>query len=196
MSVSTNDKAIRLKHIGTAFTSFITNVLAPIVEQVSGNTSDIETLEGSIPENVSDLNNDSGYITNSVNDLTNYYTTANTYTKTEVDNLVSTIPKFEIKIVNTLPTGLDISTSTIYLVPSSSTGTQNMYTEYVYTIDSGWEILGSQSLSVAVDSTVTSSSTNPVSSSGIYTFVTTQPVIIPVNPATTPTENGAIWITA
>lgn len=43
--MNTEDKTIRLKHIGLALTSLITNVLAPIVEQVSGNTDDISDLE-------------------------------------------------------------------------------------------------------------------------------------------------------
>ena len=39
------DKTIRLKHIGLALNSFIAKILAPIVEQVSGNTDDISDLE-------------------------------------------------------------------------------------------------------------------------------------------------------
>lgn len=42
-----------------------------------------------VPTKVSDLENDAGYITASVNTLANYYTKGETYTKTEVDGLVS-----------------------------------------------------------------------------------------------------------
>lgn len=41
-----------------------------------------------IPTKTSDLTNDSGFITESVNTLTNYYLKSNTYTKTEVGNLI------------------------------------------------------------------------------------------------------------
>lgn len=57
-----------------------------------------------IPTKVGDLTNDSGFITKAVNDLTNYYKKSETYTKTEVDNLVDVIPKFSIAVVNALPT--------------------------------------------------------------------------------------------
>ena len=40
------------------------------------------------------MTNNSGFITNSVNNLSNYYTKSNTYTKTEVDNKLSTIGSF------------------------------------------------------------------------------------------------------
>jgi hypothetical protein len=42
-----------------------------------------------IPTKVSDLSNDSGFITNAVNNLTNYYKKTETYTKAEVDTLIS-----------------------------------------------------------------------------------------------------------
>ena len=44
---------------------------------------------------------------------------SNYYTKQEVDNLISTIPKFSIEVVSQLPTR-DISETTVYLVPSQS----------------------------------------------------------------------------
>ena len=50
------------------------------------------------------------------------------------------ITSISFEIVQTLPT-TDISTSTIYLVPKSPSGTNDVYTEYVY-INSGWEKIG------------------------------------------------------
>ena len=123
-------------------------------------------------------------ITNAVNDLINYYNkyvsggtkSTSTYSAEEIDQMISTIPKFDIKIVASLPTGLDISTTTIYLVAATTTGTNNIYTEYVY-VNNGWEKLGEQTLAITVDNALSSSSTNPVQNSAIYTAVhATKPV--------------------
>ena len=54
------------------------------------------------------------------------------YTKEEVDNMISVIPKFAIAVVNELPIE-DISTTTVYLLPNNSGETSNLYDEYIYT---------------------------------------------------------------
>ena len=77
-------------------------------------------------------------------DLANYYTKSQTYTQAEVNALVSAIPKFAIEVVQTLPTQ-GISDTTVYLVPSSSGETQNLYDEYIHTTG-GWEKLGTQTV--------------------------------------------------
>lgn len=97
-----------------------------------------------IPVNTSDLNNDSGFITNTVNNLANYYLKTETYTQTEVNTLIAAITTLHIEVVQALPT-TDISTTTIYLVPKSTAGTQDVYDEYI-NLDgttSGWEHIGS-----------------------------------------------------
>jgi hypothetical protein len=66
-----------------------------------------------IPTKVSDLQNDSGFITNAVNNLANYYLKSETYTKAEVENLISNFGGF--KKVSALPT-TDIKTNIIYLL--------------------------------------------------------------------------------
>ena len=93
------------------------------------------------PTKLSDFTNDGVFITNAVNDLANYYLKSETYTKTEINNLISVIPKFAISVVNSLPTQ-DISTTTIYLVPSTSE-TTDIYKEYIY-VNNAWELLGIQ----------------------------------------------------
>lgn len=65
------------------------------------------------------------------------------YTKTETDQMVSAIPKFAIEVVDTLPTS-DISSTTVYLVPSVTEG-PDVYTEYIY-VNSTWEQLGVQTV--------------------------------------------------
>jgi hypothetical protein len=108
--------------------------------------NELDSAKGSIPTKVSQLTNDSAYITKAVSDLTNYYTKSNTYTKTEVDNKVSAIPKFAIAVVSSLPTS-NISSTTIYLVTSGEES-QNLYDEYIY-VNSKWEKLGTQTVDLS-----------------------------------------------
>ena len=90
-----------------------------------------EDLNIIIPKLVSELQNDAGYITKDVNDLASYYD------KTEVDNMISTIPKFSIKVVDELPTE-DISPTTIYLLRVDG---DDHFQEWVY-VDNEWDKLG------------------------------------------------------
>lgn len=91
-----------------------------------------------IPTRVSQLTNDKGYLT-SHQSLDNYYI------KSEVDSKISTIPKFAIKVVDSLPiTGGD--SSTVYLVKSGN-DSQNLYTEYIQ-VGTTWERLGTQDVNL------------------------------------------------
>ena len=78
--------------------------------------------------------------------LNNYYQKTESYSKTEIDNMIAVIPKFDIKIVLTLPTE-NISESTIYLVPTQQEE-GGSYQEYVY-INSRWELIGGQSVDLS-----------------------------------------------
>lgn len=78
-----------------------------------------------------------------LNNLQNYYLKTETYTKTEVNQLIAQIPSFTVEIVQELPTE-DISTSTLYLVPKTTAGTLDYYDEFI-NLDgttSGWEYVG------------------------------------------------------
>lgn len=112
-------------------------------------------------------------------DLSNYYN------KQEVDSLVDTIPKFDIKVVQTLPSS-NISPTTVYLVTGDSE-TGNLYDEYIY-VDNKWELLGTQTtdlsnyynktevdnlLSVKVDS----SDLSTVATSGSYNDLSNKPTV-------------------
>ena len=97
---------------------------------LEGNLS-TEDINIFIPQRVSELQNDAGYITKNVNDLVYYYD------KTEVDNMISTIPKFDIKVVDALPTE-DISPTTIYLLMVPG---EDHFEEYIY-VDDEWDKLG------------------------------------------------------
>lgn len=91
-----------------------------------------------------------GYVTNTVNSLANYYLKSETYTKTEVDNIVAAIKQFEYVTAASLPTASADTMYKIYLVPATASGvSQNAKAEYI-TIRSGnegsytysWEKIG------------------------------------------------------
>lgn len=86
-------------------------------------------------------------MTNAVDDLINYYKKSETYTKAEVEQKISTIPKFSIKVVDELPTE-DISETTVYLLKASTSDTGNLYTEYIY-VEEAWEKLGTQTVDLS-----------------------------------------------
>lgn len=68
---------------------------------------------------------------------------SSTYSKSEVDQMISAISSLKIEVVSALPT-TDISQTTIYLVPKSGLFTDNVYDEYI-NLDgttAGWEKIG------------------------------------------------------
>jgi len=70
------------------------------------------------------------------------------YTKEEVNQMVSAIPKFKVAVVTVHPTITEASLTTIYLVPSGDDD-QNLYTEWICVEKDGartWEKLGTQNL--------------------------------------------------
>lgn len=67
-------------------------------------------------------------------------------TKEQLNQAISTIPKFDIKVVSELPTS-NISSTTVYLLPSGEE-TNDIYTEYIY-VNGKWEKLGTQRLDMS-----------------------------------------------
>lgn len=126
------------------------------------------------------------WITKAVADLDNYYLKYNsagsgdfadktkaTYSASEIDGLLA--PKIDVQVVTALPT-TDISKTTIYLVPNSSTLTNNTYDEYVYinkgsaaTPDWGWEKIGVQEIDLT-GYLKAANVTNGDATSGLGTF--------------------------
>jgi len=94
-----------------------------------------------MPTKLTDFTNDwdwtNPFITKAVNDLTNYYTKTQTYTKSEVNTLISNFGWFEV--VATLPTS-DIKSNVIYLLWPIWTGADK-YQEYIY-YNSTWTLIG------------------------------------------------------
>ena len=94
-----------------------------------------------------DIPDVSSFITNTVNNLTNYYTKSEVYTQSEINTMISSIPKMSIEVVNNLPT-TDIDSETIYLVRNTSSSGTNLFTEYIY-VNNAWEELGAQQLDLS-----------------------------------------------
>lgn len=99
----------------------------------------VEYVEPIIPTKTSDLTNDSGFITKAVNDLTNYYQKLETYTKKEVQSLISALNSVTLQKAESLPESGE--SNVIYLVPKSGSG-NDIYDEYIY-IDGKPEHIGS-----------------------------------------------------
>lgn len=99
------------------------------------------------PTKLSEFENDEIFIDNTVSNLTNYYLKAETYTKNEITSLLSTISTMNIEKVSVLPS-VNISSSTIYLVPKTNAQLQNVYDEYIY-ISSKWEKIGNTEIDLS-----------------------------------------------
>ena len=95
--------------------------------------------KSSVPTKLSQLNNDTGFITNAVDNLTNYYLKSETYTKTEVNDLIGQIKTISIQVVDTLPTTGE--SNIIYLVPKEGSK-DDIYNEYIW-VNNAWELIGS-----------------------------------------------------
>jgi hypothetical protein len=95
-------------------------------------------------------------ITKAVNDLVNYYTKSQTYSKTEVDNLIAAIKQFTIVSVPELPTASADTVGKIYLVPAETPAQQNVKDEYITismseggTTTYSWECIGSTAIDLS-----------------------------------------------
>ena len=138
----------------------VNNTALPISEKAVNIDLTNYALSSDVPTATSDLTNDSGFVTQAVNDLTNYYLKTETYTKTEVDNIIGQLETITLEVVEQLPTQ-DISTHTIYLLKVSDTPIA--YDEYIYIdeIPNGhWEKIGSTNIDLASYWTMTSGQSN------------------------------------
>lgn len=97
----------------------------------------------SIPSLVSAFENDSNYIDKSVNNLDNYYKKDQTYTREETNDLVNSLIKVTIELVDRLPSvGRE---NVIYFVPKNNVEESNIYDEFVY-MNGNWENIGDTEL--------------------------------------------------
>jgi hypothetical protein len=86
----------------------------------------------------------------------------------EIQNQLTSIPKFKISVVEELPVDM-ISETTIYLKKNTTETDNNMYTEYIY-VNSTWEKLGEQTLNVS--DIVTTQQLNNAISTALASYVT------------------------
>lgn len=138
----------------------VNNTALPISEKAVNIDLTDYALSSDVPTATSDLTNDSGFVTQAVNNLVNYYLKTETYTKTEVDNLIGQLETITIEVVEQLPTQ-DISTHTIYLLKVSDTPIA--YDEYIYldgTPTGHWEKIGSTNIDLTNYWTMTSGQSN------------------------------------
>ena len=125
-------------------------------------------------------------ITSAVSNLQNYYLKTETYTKQEVEELIGSTVGVTIEIVQELPTVGQ--TNVIYFLP---TETANVYSQYIYTANDGWVLIGSTSVDLSnyytkgqvdtllngkqnvltIDAFPTAMSNNPVASGGVYSAI-------------------------
>ena len=125
-------------------------------------------------------------ITSAVSNLQNYYLKTETYTKSEVEELIGSTVGVTISIVEELPTVGQ--TNIIYFLP---TETPNVYSQYIYTAEGDWVLIGSTTVDLSnyytktqvdnllngkqnvltIDSFPTALSNNPVASGGVYSAV-------------------------
>jgi len=124
-------------------------------------------------------------ITSAVSNLQNYYLKTETYTKTEIEDLIGSTVGVTIEIVEELPT--EGQSNVIYFLPTETT---DVYSQYLYTVN-GWVLIGSTTVDLSnyytktqvdtllaakqntltIDSFPTSLSNNPVASGGVYTAI-------------------------
>lgn len=121
-----------------------------------------------------DLPDVSEFITRAVSDLTYYYTKNSVDGKVaDLQSQISSIPKFKISIVSSLPT-IDVSETTIYLLKTSETEVGNLYTEYIY-LNGIWESLGTQTLDLtgyATETYVNNAIANFLTQAQVSTLIT------------------------
>lgn len=94
--------------------------------------------------------NPSGFIDKSVDDLTNYYTTAQTYTQAEINEMLANFGGFEVVELTTgtnpHPDVSNPSTKIIYLTRATTAQVSDPYSEWIYTSadaqTTAWECIG------------------------------------------------------
>lgn len=124
------------------------NIDAEATARANGDNS----VRAAIPTKVSQLTNDADFITNTVNNLLNYYKKSETYTKAQVDELISGFSGgLKTEFVDELPNADENSwfgkSHTLYFKKVTGEA-QNQYEEYICrqivddTITYAWEMIG------------------------------------------------------
>lgn len=108
---------------------------------LSHSAQEIDDLLSSIPDKISqDI-------------LNNYYLKTQTYSKTEVNDLLASFSGLEFKIVDNISQVTE--SKYLYFIPASTSGTDNIYDEYLF-IDGNAEYIGSYSSQIDLSNYITS----------------------------------------
>ena len=124
----------------TAENSTQSSSISSLTIENSTQTSELTSLSASASEladDVSDLGSELDAFTEIDDSST---TVSNTWSASKIQAVVSAISTLDFAIVSVLPT-TDISTTTIYLVPKTTSQTNNVYDEYIYA-NNAWELIG------------------------------------------------------
>ena len=89
----------------------------------------------------------SNFITKSVNDLTYYYLKTETYSQTEINNLIGAIQQFHYEIAASTSAVTDPQPNVLYLIGPTGSGADK-YEEYVYA-NSTWTKIGDTSIDLS-----------------------------------------------
>ena len=103
----------------------------------NANSGDAQILNK--PTALSSFTNDEGFIDNTVSNLANYYLKTETYTQTEINNLIGNIATITISAVDSLPERGQ--SNVIYLTPKVGGSATNVKDEYLWT-GSAFEKIG------------------------------------------------------
>ena len=91
----------------------------------------------------------SNFITKSVNDLTNYYLKTETYTKSEVEDLIGAILQFHYEIAASTSAVTSPESNVLYLIGPTGDGADK-YEEYVYpNSTTGWTKIGDTTIDLS-----------------------------------------------
>lgn len=119
-----------------------------LAQELGGKANSADLAEVATSGSYNDLSDKpdlSGFITNSVDNLVNYYLKSETYTKTEVQQLIGAIQQFHYEVYPTLPqTG---ASNVLYLIGPIGAGADK-YEEYVYA-NNDWTKIGDTSIDLS-----------------------------------------------
>lgn len=140
------------KKDGNLYEYILYNGVLTIIGSTGGGTTPIDAYTKQEADERFALKADlQGFITNTVDDLVNYYTKSETYTKTEINDLIGQISSISFEVIDSLPpTG---EANKIYLVPKTPGQSQDGYDEYIY-VNSGWERIGSTDIDLSQYATI------------------------------------------
>ena len=109
------------------------------------------------PTALSSFTNDEGFIDNTVSNLANYYLKTETYTQTEINNLIGNIATITISAVDSLPERGQ--SNVIYLTPKVGGSATNVKDEYLWT-GSAFEKIGDTEIDLSNYLTKTGDASN------------------------------------